>query len=244
MPADPSDLSAPQRYRGALSSPLAESESPLSFSLRQRLVLATAPPLAGMFLRAICATCKHEERNKERLTEVQQEFGSVYLGIWHESLILMMHAIRDHGYHGLASYSFDGELAARLLKTMGFSAIRGSSSRGGPAAIRHLINSIKKAELVGLTLDGPRGPRREAKPGLAIVSVRTGVPVIPVAFCAPNAPRLNSWDKTILPRPFCQMISVYGAPINPADFKGPKQIERVRLAIEEQMKVLHAEIEP
>ena len=226
-----------------MSSQLTEYDSPETFTFKQRLIMALAPPIVGFILRAISYTCRYSEHDRDRIQQVQEKHGSVLLGLWHEGLVVVTLAWRDTGYHGLTSYSFDGELAARLLQTMGLKALRGSSSKGGFAALGHLAKATQKVGMVGLTLDGPKGPRREAKPGLAIVSVKTGVPIIPVAFAAPGAWRMKSWDKLIIPKPFCEIRSAYGNPIDPNEFKGPKQIERIRVAIEEEMARIHKTIE-
>ena len=53
------------------------------------------------------------------------------LAIWHETLFMACWGFRNTGGHTLTSYSFDGELAARLVHRVGMEAVRGSSSRGG-----------------------------------------------------------------------------------------------------------------
>src|SRR5690606_3081217 len=109
------------------------------------------------------------------------------------------------GYHTLTSYSYDGELAARAIEPFGIHAVRGSSSRGGREALEQLEAALRIGVTIGITLDGPRGPRRVSKPGVAILSGRTGVPVIPLSLGSPSGWRMRSWDRMLIPKPFSRI---------------------------------------
>jgi lysophospholipid acyltransferase (LPLAT)-like uncharacterized protein len=121
-------------------------------------------------------------------------------------------------------------------------AVRGSSSKGGSEALRDLAVVLQHVSVVALTLDGPHGPRRIAKPGAAILAARTGVPIIPHAFAVRSAWRLQSWDQFMIAKPFAQVISVYGAPIPPPVNTNPDTIEETRLRVENSLNDLYQEI--
>ena len=60
----------------------------------------------------------------------------------------------------LVSEHKDGELIARLAKSIGYRLIRGSSSRGGERALLALAKDLRAGREVAVTPDGPRGPAR------------------------------------------------------------------------------------
>jgi hypothetical protein len=169
--------------------------------------------------------------------------GRAIVAIWHESMGLAACHYRNTGFHTLTSYSFDGEFGARVVKRFGLSAVRGSSSKGGSDAVANLAEALNHVQAVGFTLDGPRGPRRVAKPGVAILSARTRTPIIPHAFAVYPAWRLRSWDQFPIPKPFGRIISAYGPPIPPPRDRSPDAVEEVRLAAERALNGLHEEIE-
>ncbi|MCA2959520.1 MAG: DUF374 domain-containing protein [Silvanigrellales bacterium] len=114
----------------------------------------------------------------------------------------------------LASKSKDGELIAQVLESRGFEVIRGSSSRGGPEALELLKESVRRGRAVGVTFDGPRGPACKPKPGVGVLAWETGnvcwfasLRVLPrrvfPGVSLPFAVRLRSWDRFLLPLPFC-----------------------------------------
>ena len=91
--------------------------------------------------------------------------------------------------------------------------------------------------------DGPRGPRRVAKPGVAILSVRSQTPILPCVFIARPAWRLHSWDKTAVPKPFSTVIAAYGEPILPQSVRTRGVLEATRLQVEQVLNKIHADLD-
>ena len=62
--------------------------------------------------------------------------------------------------------------------------------------------------MIGLTPDGPRGPRRVAAPGVAQLAALAGVPVLPCAARTSHRIGLNTWDRMGIPLPFGRGVVV------------------------------------
>ncbi len=151
--------------------------------------------------------------------------GPCIVAFWHESLPSMpMFWLRAKrlGLRRpavvLASRHRDGRLIGRAVETMGIgvvggSSARGGSSRGGAAGLRALLKALAAGAHVGLTPDGPRGPRRVAAAGVAQLAALAGVPVLPCAAAISRGWALRSWDKMRLPLPFGRGVLVCGPPI-------------------------------
>lgn len=218
-------------------------ESPVHFTRRQRLVLGAGAFLAASAVKLICRSCRLEVRNLDAFNRAKADSGHVHLAAWHETLGMAAWRHRNSGAHTLTSYSFDGELAARVVAHFGLCALRGSSSRGGREALHQLTLAARQVDVTGITLDGPKGPRRQAKPGIAILSARSRMPVVPSAFAASRAWRMNSWDRLVIPKPFARIICVYGEPIFPPEKANRNSIETFRKEIETRLNRLHDELE-
>lgn len=217
--------------------------TPQQFTRAQHLKLAVIPPLAVNLLKGILLTCRHEVRNGHYLRETFDRHGRAIVAIWHESATYALYQHVGSNYHAASSYSFDGELAARLTHGFNVECLRGSSSRGGVDVLRQLEKALKLVDCVGLTMDGPRGPRRHAQPGLAILSARTGVPVVPLAFSVSRSWRLRTWDRMAVPKPFAKVLYAYGPPVEPAERVKREAIEARRLEIETSLNGLHEALE-
>ncbi len=155
--------------------------------------------------------------------------------LWHEHLPICMRAFAGRGIHVLISKSADGEWAARACAAMGYRVHRGSSSRGPLEGMRALARSLEQGPaLIGMALDGPRGPRRLPKPGSLWLAGFADVPLIPVRVEAQRAFRLGSWDRTLIPLPFSRVLIRLGPPIRSGSpqelaeaMEGQAQISRV-----------------
>lgn len=217
--------------------------SPYSFTPKQRLLLRVIPPVMSSTIRLLMSTCRVEVRGQHYWDHGIAVTGHMIIAIWHESMGIGIWFHRHAGFHTLTSLSYDGELAARIARRFGTLAIRGSSSRGGSEAVAGLTEALKHVPAVGFTLDGPRGPRRVAKPGAAIVAARSGAPIIPHALIAQPAWRLPSWDRHPIPKPGARLIVAYGPCIMPPPDDSPESVEKTRLEAETALNQLHNTLE-
>jgi lysophospholipid acyltransferase (LPLAT)-like uncharacterized protein len=67
--------------------------------------------------------------------------GHVVAGSWHRHSIFLFYFFRDLGSRAIMiSRSMDGELTARIAKRLGYTPIRGSSSKGGGKALNAMMD--------------------------------------------------------------------------------------------------------
>ena len=131
---------------------------------------------------------------------------------WHEHLALMPALwlrVRHAGQgrlraraHVLVSQHRDGRLIGEIMRRFRAEVVHGSSSRGGAASVRSMMALLAEGELIVITPDGPRGPRRQAAPGVARLAAVSRTLVLPCAAQTTRRRVLSSWDRMILPLPF------------------------------------------
>lgn len=102
----------------------------------------------------------------------------------------------------LISEHFDGNLIAKTLNFFKFETIRGSSSRGGTKALIASIKEIKNGYDLGITPDGPKGPRHEVADGIVVMAQKAKVNIVLVEIKASKFWQLKSWDGFVIPKPF------------------------------------------
>jgi lysophospholipid acyltransferase (LPLAT)-like uncharacterized protein len=130
--------------------------------------------------------------------------------IWHQRMVGGILAHRGLGYVTMASRSSDGEIIATFLRYWGFVAARGSSSRDGEAGSAELLEALRTAPGAALTPDGPRGPARKSKRGIAVLAERGDALVLPSSSSSTRPRFLNSWDRFLFPMPFSRCVVVFG----------------------------------
>lgn len=146
----------------------------------------------------------------------------------------------------MVSRSFDGEYIARTIEKFGFTVVRGSSSRGGAAALLGLRKCLERGTSVAFTIDGPRGPRNVAKPGPVLLARESGQPIAVFYVALEKAWTLKTWDGLMIPKPFSKALVRAGVKMRVppgandaemADFHGQLQsaLERVTRFAEENV---------
>lgn len=163
--------------------------------------------------------------------------GSVIFCLWHQHLVLGIGRSRRQRIACLTSLSRDGTIMADYISRLGLRAIRGSSSRGGLKAARELIQAISSGWDGAITVDGPRGPYKEVKPGPFEVARRSGAPLIPVAARASlDVSFKGAWDRFRLPLPGARVSVVYGAPIVvPPEYPTPSELFTYRVELAQRL---------
>ena len=133
--------------------------------------------------------------------------------IWHENLLYPVHLFRNANVCYLISQHADGQILAEMARQFGVRLIRGSSTRGGEGALRQMIEAMREHH-IGITPDGPQGPRRIVQPGLVFLASQTGHSIVPTGLAYRRAWRLSSWDRMAVPWPCTQATFVTGEPVS------------------------------
>lgn len=203
--------------------------------LTERLALAIVPRVGFAYIRLLHATMRLEFRGTEHLDEARRHPGQYILAFWHSRFVMMPYAYPGDRITVLSSRHRDSELLARILLRFGLDLSKGSSTRGGAAGLLEILRKVKRGYDVGMTPDGPKGPRRRVKVGVVAAARLSGLPIVPVTFSASPAGRLRSWDRTLVPRPYSRGVFVYGEPIAvPRDAEGGGE-ETYRLRLESEL---------
>ncbi len=201
----------------------------------QWLLFNVAPEIAHVYIRLLHRTMTIEVRGAEALDAARREPGRYILCFWHSRFVLMPYCYPGPRIVVLSSNHRDAEALVRILRKFGIEQARGSSTSGGATGLRQILRKVAEGCDVGLTPDGPRGPRRRVQPGVIAVARLSGLPIIPVTFSAAPARRLTTWDGTLLPKFFSKGLFVYGAPvIVPRDADEVAQ-EAKRAALESEL---------
>lgn len=183
------------------------------YSLGKRLQIYLADIVFYLAIRSIGAVTRFEMRGMEHLDATSAADKVPIYAFWHDRIFLGTYFLRDRGIVVMTSKSFDGEYIARFIQRFGFGAIRGSSSRGGSRALIKMIKVMRERVPTAFALDGPRGPRYEAKPGAVVLAKKTGDPILPFILEPKSCWQVKSWDRMQIPKPFTKALFAMGQPI-------------------------------
>ena len=102
----------------------------------------------------------------------------------------------------LISPHFDGELISRTIKYFGLGTLAGSSDKNPARVLIQGIKTLKEGYDIGITPDGPKGPRHEVADGVIVMAQKAKVKVILLEVKPSAYWQINSWDKFTIPKPF------------------------------------------
>lgn len=140
------------------------------------------------------------------------------LAIWHQNLFAGILAQTGRRHVVIVSRSRDGDPVAKVCEGLGHEVCRGSSrkgsvDKGGKVAKDEMIGMLNEGLPGAVTVDGPRGPAFEVKPGIIEMARQAGLPIIPYYPLPKRFWSLGSWDAFRIPVPFTRIDVYYGDPI-------------------------------
>lgn len=178
---------------------------------------------AYLLVKGIVKTLRLERRGWEAVWRLVIQKKQITLQVWHGDMFIAWYYLSIFRPAAIVSQHGDGEIASSTLEQFGFATFRGSSTRGGREAFIAMMRHLSEREypINVFAADGPRGPRRQLKPGILAAASKTDGYIIPVAMSAKHAFRAKSWDKFFVPLPFSKARIWFGDPI-----KIPPQLSR------------------
>jgi lysophospholipid acyltransferase (LPLAT)-like uncharacterized protein len=213
------------------------------FTLRERILLWLIEWAGYFAIRILCPTIRFAVSWEEGSPKSLAERPYVY-SFWHNCMIAAMWWCRDLQVRVMSSDSFDGEYTGRIMQKFGFGKVRGSSSKGAVRALLGMKRELEQGWTVAFTIDGPRGPRYVAKPGPVVLSRSTGAPMVVFHIAFDRAWVLNTWDRAMIPKPFCRALMRVSRAIPVPKDGGDEQylgelqsaLDRVRVFAEENIQ--------
>ncbi len=197
--------------------------------------------LLACFLK-FCGNTNKLSTTRPDIFEENVENGKNIFAFWHSRLFYLVYFYTSRSPKRrtsiLVSMSRDGDYGVALAEKLGQDYVRGSTSKGGPAAIRKLASQIAKGDNVAITPDGPRGPAFVANEGVIKLAQLTGAQIIPVSYQATRKRVFKSWDGFILVKPFGRVHLAFAEPIQVPRKLEAKELEAYRLQLQETLRGL------
>jgi len=180
---------------------------------KKSFITKYAPNIAYVIINILFFTYK----KKFYLAKESEELPKpVIVAFWHGELLPVMKGYMlfrgAKNIDSMISDSKDGELIAKVVCHFGGGVIRGSSNKGGVKALIQSFKTLGKKRDLGIALDGPKGPRYSVSDGVVLISQKKSVPIV-TFNCKPTSYwQINSWDKFVIPKPFCTLNFYIGEP--------------------------------
>jgi lysophospholipid acyltransferase (LPLAT)-like uncharacterized protein len=186
----------------------------------------------SLAIRGLGYSWRIRTSGEEYLRRAREHHPAVIFAFWHGRLLVLSFTHRGRAIQVLASEHADGEMMGQTIRRLGFGHVRGSSTRGGARAIRRLVGKLEEGLDLGITVDGPKGPRFVVKPGPLEIAKLSGAAIVPITASSLRHWTFRSWDAFEVPKPFSVVSVRYGEPVVVPPDAGAGELEEKRLALE------------
>ncbi len=168
-------------------------------------------------IRLILWTCRIEIEGLDRFVATASKHRCIIM-LWHNRIALVPYALSTYTpqfiYAAFVSKSRDGEMLAVVAKSYRAGRVISVPHQARHEALRTVIRRLEETkEIILITPDGPRGPRYQVKPGIALAAAASGAHVIPWTWSADACWQLKTWDQLRLPKPFSKIKITFGKPL-------------------------------
>jgi lysophospholipid acyltransferase (LPLAT)-like uncharacterized protein len=217
---------------------------------RFKNIAAKIPVIDRARLAVLAGICNHGTQFFDRswkitkivAPETQQlldEEKPVLIALYHGRMVGLLKVLRNRKRLTiLVSRSRDGEIIARALQGMGFSLARGSPGRGAVEGAKQLVDAARRGQSLAMTVDGPRGPKHEVKPGIIRIAEMTGLPIVPFVSRSRSSLWFWGWDKFMGPVWSTPTVYLYGEPIEVPPNASNEEREQIRAYLEQRLTEL------
>jgi lysophospholipid acyltransferase (LPLAT)-like uncharacterized protein len=209
-------------------------------SRSKRLQVALIPRVGAPLIGLLGSTWRWRAEGAEHYDAVLASGRRPIMAFWHGRILPATLYFKRRGIVVITSENFDGEWIGRIIERFGYGMARGSTSRGATRALVQLRKTMADGKPTAFTIDGPRGPAKQAQPGAVFLAKITGNPILPFHIEASRHWSLRSWDRTQVPKPFAHVAIAIGEPFEVEAEVDDAGLEGRRQALEATLSTLEA----
>ena len=135
------------------------------------------------------------------------------LAFWHSQLMMIGFSWKKNkNVNILASGHSDGRFGAIVGKYFNLNNIQ-TSKKNKSISLRFVFKLLNDNNYIGITPDGPTGPKEIVSEGIIKIAKSSKVPIIPIGFWSSKNFKLKSWDSFLITLPFSKCSFVWSKPL-------------------------------
>ena len=170
--------------------------------------------LISIYIKFCYQTSLWYTKNNEKIENFLVKKNKIFVLFWHNRLMMAPFCWRyKKTFKMLISGHRDGKIISNAVSHLNIQTIQGSSNNNKVSSVKQIINELNDFNIVGITPDGPRGPKEKVKYGVASLQKKNDVIIFPLCYSSKFKLKLNSWDNFLFTFPFNKYVVVWGNPV-------------------------------
>jgi lysophospholipid acyltransferase (LPLAT)-like uncharacterized protein len=217
--------------------------------VRSPSVLNALGSVIASYVRLIGRTTRWRHEPADLRAALGEDLPLI-MALWHgQHVITPLAWPKEWPGSALVARHADGEINAIALQKLGFTMVRGSGTnhvwgkavakRGGVAALRALLRTLKNGSSVTMTADVPKIGGVVGQ-GIVLLAKLSGRPIYPLAVVTQRAVEFDSWDNARIALPFGRGAIVVGEKLTVSADAGEAELEAARIEVSRRLDLVHA----
>ena len=201
--------------------------------LQHKYIQEFAGWIIAFYIKVCFNTSLWYLKNDEEITSTLKKKKRLVVIFWHNRLLMAPYCWNySKPFKMLISSHRDGKIISNAVAHLGIGTIKGSSNKNKISSAKEILTNLSMNNVVGITPDGPRGPKEKMKEGIVSLLKKTNATVIPLSYSAKFNFKLNSWDKFIFVTPFNKFVAVWG---NAIEYNNKKKLDENLQIIQDEL---------
>ena len=166
-----------------------------------------------LYIRAVNLTSSIQFENESIPKQFWNNDKPFILAFWHSQLMMIGFSWKKkQNVNILASSHSDGRFGAIVGKYFNLNNIQ-TQEKDKSISLRSIFKLLNNNNYIGITPDGPRGPKEIVSEGIIKIAKTSKVPIIPIGFWSSKNFKLKSWDSFLITLPFSKCSFVWNEPL-------------------------------
>ena len=166
-----------------------------------------------LYIRTVNLTSSIQFENETIPKQFWNNDKPFILAFWHSQLMMIGFSWKKNkNVNILASGHSDGRFGAIVGKYFNLNNIQ-TSKKNKRVPLRSIFTLLNDNNYIGITPDGPTGPKEIVSEGIIKIAKSSKVPIIPVGFWSSKNFKLKSWDSFLITLPFSKCSFVWNKPL-------------------------------
>ena len=188
-----------------------------------------------LYIRTVNLTSSIQIENESIPQQFWNDNKPFILAFWHSQLMMIGFSWKKNkNVNILASGHSDGRFGAIVGKYFNLNNIQASKNNKN-ISLRSIFKLLNNNNYVGITPDGPRGPKEIVSEGIIKIAKSSKVPIIPIGFWSSKNFKLKSWDSFLITLPFSKCSFVWDKPLEIPSNIQENQIQHYQKLLQEKI---------
>ena len=193
--------------------------------------------IAALYIGIVRLTSNINKINNQIPESFWNTNKSFILAFWHSQLMTISFSwSKKSKIHIIASQHSDGRFGSIIGSFFKLKNIP-RSSKNSNISLKNIFKLVKQKEYIGITPDGPRGPREKVSQGIIKLASSLQIPIIACGFWSSKNFKLSSWDKFLITIPFSNCYFVWSEPLHIDKNIDEKKVLEYQKCLEENLNM-------